>query len=110
MAYVPLTIAALLMMATARAEASSAFEARPIAIGNTRVFYNATVKEVVQTFNRYNTEQLVVTDPAIARQRIGGTLDLNDPEQFAAALERLLGLRAVREGSVIRLEKRNARR
>jgi hypothetical protein len=86
------------------------FAEHPFASTGTRRFDGATVAEVVRTFNRRNTIQLVVTDPAIARRRIGGTFNLEHPEQFAAALEKLLGVKMVREGDTIRLEVSNARR
>jgi hypothetical protein len=102
-------VATLLMLAIAVAEPGLAFGRPPIATSSTRRFDGATVAEVVRTFNRRNTVQLVVTDPAMGRQRIGGTFDLDRPEEFAAALQRLLGAKVVRDGDTIRLGARDVR-
>jgi transmembrane sensor len=70
-------------------------------------FDGETLTEAVSEFNRYNRRHLVIADPAIARMKVGGSFEANDPESFAATLEKHFGVRhmpAVREDNdVIRL-------
>ena len=42
--------------------------------------------EVVATMNRYLAAPLIVTDPGVAKVRISGTFQLDDPDGFARAL------------------------
>jgi ferric-dicitrate binding protein FerR (iron transport regulator) len=55
-------------------------------------FDSEHLSEVVQKFNRYNHRKLRV-DPKIAPVRIGGSFASKDPEGFAVALERMLGIK-----------------
>ena len=75
-------------------------------IGNIS-FDGETLTEAVSEFNRYNRRHLVIADPAIARMKVGGSFEANDPESFAATLEKHFGVRrmpAVRgDNDVIRL-------
>jgi transmembrane sensor len=70
-------------------------------------FDGETLTEAVGEFNRYNRRHLVIADPAIARMKVGGSFEANDPESFAATLEKHFGVRrmpAVRgDNDVIRL-------
>jgi transmembrane sensor len=58
------------------------------------VFQGAKLSEVVKEINRYNLRQFEVADPDIASLRIGGTFEANDPEGFAKALDRSLGIKS----------------
>jgi transmembrane sensor len=61
----------------------------------------------VREFNRYNRRRLVIVDPAIAQMKVGGSFEAQDPESFAATLEKHFGVRrmpAVRgDNDMIRL-------
>lgn len=49
-------------------------------------FSGETLEEVVEEFNRYNMQKLIIEDRAIRRLRIGGNFQSTDPEGFVAAL------------------------
>lgn len=49
-------------------------------------FNDATVASVAAEFNRYNRNQLIVRDPELAKRRISGIFDVNDPSAFIALL------------------------
>ena len=70
-------------------------------------FDGETLTEAVREFNRYNRRHLVIVDPAIAQMKVGGSFEAQDPESFAATLEKHFGVRrmpAVRgDTDVIRL-------
>lgn len=70
-------------------------------------FDGETLTEAVREFNRYNRRHLVIIDPAIAQMKVGGSFEAQDPESFAATLEKHFGVRrmpAVRgDNDVIRL-------
>jgi len=55
------------------------------------------VRHAVERFNRSNDVKIVV-DNVTGERQIRGVFDLNDPETFAATLERLTGGSVVREG------------
>ena len=54
---------------------------------------NNTVAEAVAEFNRYNTRQFVLADPALGTLRVGGSFATNNPDAFIAALERVFDIR-----------------
>jgi transmembrane sensor len=54
----------------------------------------ATLAEAVAEFNRYNSRQLVIAEPRLAKLRVGGTFTTTDPTAFLAALERIFGIQA----------------
>jgi transmembrane sensor len=58
------------------------------------IFSGETLAEAVAEFNRYNRRQLVIDDPAIARRTIGGQFKASNPEGFASALEKIVGVDA----------------
>ena len=70
-------------------------------------FDGETLTEAVREFNRYNRRHIAIADPAIAAMKVGGRFEANDPESFAATLEKHFGVRrmpAVRgDNNVIRL-------
>jgi transmembrane sensor len=49
-------------------------------------FSGETLEEVVEEFNRYNMQQLIIEDRSIRRLQIGGNFQSTDPEGFVAAL------------------------
>jgi transmembrane sensor len=58
------------------------------------VFQGEKLIDVVKEINRYNPRQFEVADPDIASVRIGGTFVATDPDGFAKALERSLGIKS----------------
>jgi transmembrane sensor len=58
------------------------------------VFQGEKLSDVVEEINRYNLRQFEVADPDISSLRIGGTFVANDPEGFAKALDRSLGIKS----------------
>jgi transmembrane sensor len=70
-------------------------------------FDGETLTEAVSEFNRYNRRHLVIADPAIAHMKVGGSFEANDPESFAATLEKHFGVQRMPAGrgdnDVIRL-------
>jgi transmembrane sensor len=50
------------------------------------VFRDQPLAAVIQEFNRYRMQPLVLDDPALATLRISGVFDLNDPESLIAYL------------------------
>jgi len=66
-------------------------------------FSDTPLAEVTARFNRHNSLQLVVTDPALASRRIGGIFALDDVEAFVRLLERDGIIRAERQGDTLRL-------
>ena len=65
------------------------------------VFDNATLADAANEFNRYNSEKLVIADPAIGRMTIGATFPVNDIERFAKVAQDVLGVHAVKRGGEI---------
>ena len=58
-------------------------------------FDGETLTEAVEEFNRYNRRHIAIADPAIAQMKVGGSFEANDPESFAAALEKHFGVRRI---------------
>jgi transmembrane sensor len=56
-------------------------------------FQHCALSEAVAEFNRYNSRQFVLTDPALAQLHIGGSFATTDPAAFMAALEHVFGIR-----------------
>jgi transmembrane sensor len=72
--------------------------------GATVTFLDAPLALVAERFNRHNALQLVVTDPALAARRIGGTFSLDRPEALVALFEQEGDVavdRAGRAGAVV---------
>jgi transmembrane sensor len=67
------------------------------------VFLDETVANATAEFNRHLTRKIVVDDPALAREKIGGRFELNRPDQFLAALALSLDARVVRSSTGISL-------
>jgi transmembrane sensor len=72
---------------------------------------NETLGAAIAQFNRYNRQQLVLTDPGLANERLVGLFKLDKPENFAAMLSASFGTEVTVSGDEIRLSrKRNAPR
>ena len=70
-------------------------------------FADAPLSEIVRRFNLHNRVQLVLADPALGAQRIGGTFALREVEAFVRLLEREGEIAAERRSdSVIVLRRR----
>ena len=57
-------------------------------------FDQSTLAEAAAEFNRYNTVQVEVTDPALAQEKMIGRFRTNEPDAFARAAAQILGARA----------------
>ncbi len=69
------------------------------------VFDNTTLADAVSEINRYNREQIIVSDPSIARLTLVGTFPANDLELVLAAATDVYGLHASRSGDKILLHR-----
>ena len=67
------------------------------------VFNEATILEAANELNRYNATKIVVTDPSVARIRVTGIFESNDPGEFAAAVAQLNKVRVRRSSESIEL-------
>lgn len=50
-----------------------------------------SLEQAAKLFNRYNSRQIVIEDPALAHERFVGLFQTNEPESFAAAVAATLG-------------------
>lgn len=57
-------------------------------------FDNTDLVSAAEQFNRYNQQQIVITDQALARMRIGGSFRADDPEGFARLLHQAFDIHA----------------
>lgn len=77
------------------------------------IFSNESAQTVVEVFNRYNPQKLVILDSDIAKLRLSGNFKLDDPGSFVLALEHLyptssiLAERDPVSGAVLLLRKRS---
>jgi transmembrane sensor len=63
------------------------------------VFDNTTLADAAAELNRYNSRKLVIADPAIASETIGGTFGTGDIEAFARVARTALGLHVANNGA-----------
>lgn len=61
--------------------------------------------EVVAEFNRYNQEQIAVTDPAVAQMRMGGVFQPGNVDAFLRLLEDAYGLHVSRSGESVKISR-----
>jgi transmembrane sensor len=61
--------------------------------GGRLVFDGTTLAEVADDFNRYNGQQLLISDPAVAAIRISGTFKASNVEAFVRLLKEAYGLK-----------------
>lgn len=64
------------------------------------VFEGVSLAAAVAEMNRYNTEQLVVADPAIGRRLIDGTFPVHAVQQFSEMAQAVFRLRAEKRGNL----------
>jgi transmembrane sensor len=56
-------------------------------------FQHCALSDAIAEFNRYNSSQFILADPALARLHIGGSFATTDRTAFMAALEDVFGIR-----------------
>ncbi len=66
-------------------------------------FDHETLAEVAAEFNRYNRKQMIVTDPEVARIRIGGAFPASSPNAFVRLLRDAYGLKIEEAPGEIRI-------
>lgn len=64
-----------------------------------------SLEQAARLFNRYNSRQIVIEDPALARERFVGLFQTNEPESFAAAVAATLGAVVKDDPEVIRISR-----
>jgi transmembrane sensor len=65
------------------------------------IFHYVPLADAVATFNRYNREQLVITDPSVGRVTVLGTFPVNDVAAFARVAKEVFGLNVARRNNDI---------
>lgn len=79
---------------------------RVLAWQERRIEFDATpLNDVASEFNRYNRIKLVVTDSSLAAQTFSGTFRADGYNAFVNILEQNFGVKAVRVGDEVRLDK-----
>ena len=68
-------------------------------------FTGAPLSEIVAEFNRHNTAELIIADPALANTRISALLRSDNIDGFVRLLERGFDIQAERSGNTIILRK-----
>jgi transmembrane sensor len=69
------------------------------------VLEGETLDEAAAQFNRYNARKLVISDPALAEEKLVGQFRATEPMTFAGAVATTLGAMVVEEGDTIRLSR-----
>jgi transmembrane sensor len=72
------------------------------------VFNGQPLSDAIGEYNRYLSHKLVVTDPALARLRVGGRFETARPEGFLTAIESTFDLEAVSHGDTMLLQRKKA--
>ncbi|KRA75429.1 iron dicitrate transport regulator FecR [Caulobacter sp. Root656] len=62
-----------------------------------------SLEQAARLFNRYNSRQIVIDDPALAQERFVGLFQTNEPESFAAAVAKTLGAAVSDDERTIRI-------
>lgn len=70
------------------------------------VFRGAPLSEVAAEFNRYNTEKIVIDDPAVSRLTVSARLPATDVDAFARVARNFIGLNVKNSGDEIHLSRR----
>ncbi len=65
------------------------------------VFKDTALADAVRELDRYNTQKLVVADPAIAHRKISGTIPARDIEGFIRVVRDVLGLHVQNDGNEV---------
>ena len=63
------------------------------------------LEQAARLFNRYNSRQIVIEDPVLARERFVGLFQTNEPESFAAAVAATLGAVVRDDDAAIRISR-----
>lgn len=61
------------------------------------------LSEIAADFNRYNSRQMIVTDPEAASIRIGGMFPSSNPAAFARLLRDAYGLKVEETADTIKI-------
>jgi transmembrane sensor len=69
------------------------------------VFRSAPLSEVAVEFNRYNTEKIVIDDPAVSRITVSARLPATDVDAFARVARNFIGLNVKHSGGEIHLSR-----
>jgi transmembrane sensor len=69
------------------------------------VFRRAPLSEVAAEFNRYNTEKIVIDDPAVSRLTVSARLPATDVDAFARVARNFIGLNVKHSGDEIHLSR-----
>lgn len=85
------------LVSAEEAERATAWQDRRIS------FEEATLNELVATFNRHNLHQLIITDPRLAERRFGGTFPAGDYATLVRLLEQNFGVLVERKQDETRL-------
>ncbi|MBO9546323.1 FecR domain-containing protein [Caulobacter sp.] len=64
-----------------------------------------SLEQAAKLFNRYNSRQIVIEDPVLARERFVGLFQTNEPESFAAAVAATLGAVVADDAQAIRISR-----
>ncbi|SFK45205.1 FecR family protein [Caulobacter sp. UNC279MFTsu5.1] len=64
-----------------------------------------SLEQAARLFNRYNSRQIVIEDPELARERFVGLFQTNEPESFAAAVAATLGAVVADDAGSIRISR-----
>ncbi len=92
------------LLATANVDAAGATAWRQRRL----IFHNEPLAEVVAEFNRYNRQQLVVEDPALAATGISGVFDADKPQGLVGFLSANGEVRVVEQGARLLLTARES--
>ncbi|WP_010545679.1 FecR family protein [Sphingomonas elodea] len=65
-----------------------------------------TLRSAIDTFNRYNHQQLVLTDEALGREKLVGLFKINSPLDFAQTLEATLDVQVTASADEILLSRK----
>jgi transmembrane sensor len=65
------------------------------------VFRHTTLADAAAEYNRYNAEKILVSDPAVARLTISGTLPTNNVKAFTDVARNFFSLNVVRRGDEV---------
>jgi transmembrane sensor len=68
-----------------------------------------TLANAISQFNRYNEQQLVLTDPSLGEERLVGLFKVGNPQEFASMLEKTLSIEMTVTPHEIRLSRKYSR-
>lgn len=70
------------------------------------IFRDEPLSAAVEEYNRYLVKKIVILDPVVANERVGGRFTTNDPQDFLRALEIAQGLRTLETKDKYVIEKK----